>query len=266
MSPFQGLKLTDIVVERMGLPVVKGIDLEAPTGQITVLLGPNGAGRTTLLEAISGSLAVRTGSAQFNGLSLPALSPTARTLAGLGHVEQGRTIFASLTVEENLLVTAARKDIGEAFKWFPELEKRRRVAAGLLSGGEQQMLVISRSLLLRPKLLMIDEMSLGLSPIVVRRLLNTLRTLVDDGLGVLLVEQYAHLALSYGQTVYVMSGGQIVLREHCANLIGDQERLHEAYLAVGKGDEPRADVSRSNIVHHAASHGMNGSLPIEVRS
>lgn len=256
MSAFQGLKLSGIVVDRMGLPVVKGIDLEAPTGQITVLLGPNGAGRTTLLEAVSGSLPFSAGIAQFEGESLAALPPAARTLAGLGHVEQGRTIFASLTVEENLLVTAPRTDIGEAFRWFPELEKRRRVAAGLLSGGEQQMLVISRSLLLRPKLLMIDEMSLGLSPIVVRRLLNTLRVLVEDGLGVLLVEQYAHLALSYGQTAYVMSGGQIVLHEHCANLIGDQERLHGAYLATGKRGELQSGscVDRSSIPYRATSH------------
>ncbi|MBZ7924233.1 ABC transporter ATP-binding protein [Ensifer adhaerens] len=224
------LEVRNISVNRLGLPVVSNVSLTAPTGEMTVLLGANGAGRTTLLEALSGGIPIAHGSARLGGIELNGASPLKRTRAGLGHVEQGRTVFSELTVEENLLVCRPKEHISAAFTWFPELSKRRNTRAGMLSGGEQQLLVIARALLCAPRVLMIDEMSLGLAPIIVRRLLSTLKELVSEGLGVLLVEQFAHLALSYGDTAYVMSGGRIVLKEECKSLIKTPERLHEAYL------------------------------------
>ncbi len=225
------LQLASVCVHRGGLPVVKDVSLRVPTGEITVLLGPNGAGRTTLLEAISGILAVQAGSISLGQERIDRISIGHRNKAGLGHVEQGRAIFSSLTVEDNLIACCPKSSIGPAYDWFPELLKRRTTLAAMLSGGEQQMLVIARALLCRPKILMIDEMSLGLAPVIVRRLLTTLTEMASQGLGVLLVEQFAHLALAHGSRAYVMSGGEIVLNEECKRLLGDVDRLHAAYLA-----------------------------------
>jgi branched-chain amino acid transport system ATP-binding protein len=224
------LEIASTCVHRVGLPIVKNVSLRAPAGEITVLLGPNGAGRTTLLEAISGLLTIEKGSVTLGPSRIDKMPIGRRNKAGLGHVEQGRTIFGGLTVQENLIACSPKREVGPAYEWFPELVKRRNTLASMLSGGEQQMLVIARALLCRPKILMIDEMSLGLAPVIVRRLLGTLAEMVSEGLGVLLVEQFAHIALSYGSTAYVMSGGEIVLTDDCKNLLGDLDRLHAAYL------------------------------------
>ncbi|MHA7777990.1 ABC transporter ATP-binding protein [Roseibium sp. M-1] len=213
------------------MPVVKDVSMTVPTGEITVLLGANGAGRTTLLEGISGELDIQSGEISLGSLTMTKASRSSRSRSGLGHVEQGRTIFTELSVEENFLVSCEKSKVGPAFEWFPELVKRRNTKAGMLSGGEQQMLVIARALLRHPKVLMIDEMSLGLAPVIVRRLLDIIKELVEDGLGVLLVEQFAHLALQYGNCAYVMSGGRIVLSDDCAALVNATDRLHDAYLS-----------------------------------
>jgi branched-chain amino acid transport system ATP-binding protein len=154
-----------------------------------------------------------------------------RARRGLGHVEQGRRIFAELTTEENLIV-AARPDwsLDEAFTLFPELEQRRRSRAALLSGGEQQMLVVARALAARPKVLMVDEMSLGLAPRVASRLVTTMRTLADSGLGILLVEQFAALALSVGDTAHVLTQGEIAYSGSCQTLAEQPDILRRAYL------------------------------------
>ncbi|UGY02517.1 ABC transporter ATP-binding protein [Bradyrhizobium quebecense] len=225
------LEIKSICVHRVGLPVVKNVSMSVPAGEITVLLGPNGAGRTTLLEAISGLLAAQAGSIRLGQHQIERMSIRHRNQRGLGHVEQGRAVFGLLTVEENLIACCQKSEIGSAYKWFPELLKRRGTLASMLSGGEQQMLVIARALLCQPKILMIDEMSLGLAPVIVQRLLAALKEMSSQGLGVLLVEQFAHLALACGTRAYVMSGGEIVLADDCGKLAGDVDRLHAAYLS-----------------------------------
>jgi branched-chain amino acid transport system ATP-binding protein len=184
-------------VNRAHLPVVREVDLVVDAGSISVLLGSNGAGKTTFLEGLSGVIPVAGGRIALDGNELQKARAGARARAGIAHVEQGRTVFRQLTTEENLLVGASSAaSVAGAYDLFPELRQRRGVRAGLLSGGEQQMLVIARALLCQPKVLLIDEMSAGLAPIIVLRLMKAVRELADRGLAVLLVEQFAALALS----------------------------------------------------------------------
>lgn len=212
-------------------PIVRGASLRVPMGEVTVLLGGNGAGKTTLLEAISAVIPTARGHLELGGTSLDKLNRRERVRRGLGHVEQGRRIFPELTTEENLVV-AARGDwsLRDALTLFPELEPRLAVRADLLSGGEQQMLVVARTLAAQPKVLMVDEMSLGLAPRVASRLIATMRTLADQGFGVLLVEQFADLALNVGDTVYVLTQGEIVYSGACRTLLEQPDILRRAYL------------------------------------
>jgi branched-chain amino acid transport system ATP-binding protein len=227
MSAF---KVTDLVVNRVGLPVVRQASLVVEPGSVSVLLGANGAGKTTLLEGLSGVIAVAGGTIELHGEAIHGLRPGARARKGLAHVEQGRTVFRMLTTEENLRSASRRADVDQAYALFPELEKRRHVRAGLLSGGEQQMLVIARALLTRPKVIMIDEMSAGLAPIVVGRLMAAVRKLAAGGLAVLLVEQFASLALSIGDRAYVLRRGQMVHDGPCSVLAQSPDLLHRLYL------------------------------------
>jgi branched-chain amino acid transport system ATP-binding protein len=229
-----GLEVQGLEVHRGGFPIVTGVDLTVTPGRITVLLGPNGAGKTTLLEALSGRIPATTGTALLDGVDVLRMSRRARAKRGLAHVEQGRTVFDDLTVAENLLVAAGHGQIGPAFEMFPELRRRTDVRARALSGGEQQMLVLARAMLGRPRVLLIDEMSLGLAPVIVRRLLPAVRTLADEGMAVLLVEQYAALALSVGSDAMVLFRGRIVLRDSAAQLSRHSDRLHRAYLGANE--------------------------------
>jgi branched-chain amino acid transport system ATP-binding protein len=224
------LKVTDLVINRVGLPVVRHASLVVESNSVSVLLGANGAGKTTLLEGLSGIIGVMSGTIELQGEAIQGLRPGVRARKGLAHVEQGRTVFRMLTTDENLRSASQRADVDEAYALFPELEKRRHVRAGLLSGGEQQMLVIARALLTRPKAIMIDEMSAGLAPIVVGRLVAAVRKLAEDGLGVLLVEQFAALALSIGDRAYVLQRGQIVYDGPCPALAQSPDLLHRLYL------------------------------------
>ena len=230
-APAAGLVVRELVVKRETFPIVRGATLDVRPGQITVLLGANGAGKTTLLEALSGVIPAASGTVELDGASLRKMARRERARRGLGHVEQGRRIFGELTTEENLIV-AARPDwsLDEAFTLFPELEQRRRSRAALLSGGEQQMLVVARALAARPKVLMVDEMSLGLAPRVASRLVTTMRTLADSGLGILLVEQFAALALSVGDTAHVLTQGELAYSGSCQTLAAQPDILRRAYL------------------------------------
>ena len=225
------LVISSLSISRAELPVVTGLDARVESGSISVVLGANGAGKTTLLEGLSGVIPVSGGVISIDGREIQKARPGQRSREGLAHVEQGRTIFSQLTTEENLRV-ALRDGSGlsEAYALFPELLQRRSVRAGLLSGGEQQMLVIARALLTRPKVLMIDEMSAGLAPVIVSRLMTAVRRLADTGLAVLLVEQFAALALSIGDRAYVMRRGRVVYDGDCPSLLRAPDELHRLYL------------------------------------
>ena len=210
-----------------------------PAGKVTVLLGANGVGKSTLLDAVAGVAPVRSGRIRLNGADITRRPRRQRVSAGLAYVQQGREVFGGLTVEENLLVAVPRRRIGPAFDLFPELQSRASVQASLLSGGEQQMLVLARALLGEPKVLMIDELSLGLAPVVVDRVLAAVGGLAGAGLTILLVEQFADRALAFGHRAAVLARGGIVLRGPAAELRRRPDRLQAAYLG-GEPDIPGA--------------------------
>jgi branched-chain amino acid transport system ATP-binding protein len=225
------LAVEDVTIERSGLPIVQGASLSVAERGITVLLGANGAGKTTLLEGISGVLPLAKGAVSLNGERVEKLRAWRRARLGLEHVEQSRTVFRELTAQENLeAAVRGGATVDEAFELFPELKPHRGTLAGLLSGGQQQMLVLARALVTRPKVLLIDEMSLGLAPIIVDRLLAAVRELASSGVGVLLVEQFAPLALSIGDRAYVLRRGRTVFDGPCSDLTGDEDRLRAMYL------------------------------------
>ena len=224
------LVISELIVNRAGLPVVRGASLRVEPGSVSVLLGANGAGKTTLLEALSGVTPHAGGRIEIGGEAIEGLPRVGRARRGLAHVEQGRTVFHTLTTDENLRAAGRDADTADAYALFPELERRKNVRGGLLSGGEQQMLVIARALLTRPKAIMIDEMSAGLAPVVVGRLMAAVRKLADSGLAVLLVEQFAALALSVGNRAYVLRRGRIVYDGACPALSQSPDLLHRLYL------------------------------------
>jgi branched-chain amino acid transport system ATP-binding protein len=201
-------------------------------GEVVALMGANGAGKTTTLRAISGLIKPDAGTIALEGQDLGALSPTARVRAGVIHVPQDRGIFYGLTVGEHFRLDGHGEDRYEAaFAHFPALRDLRHRRAGLLSGGEQQMLAIARALLRRPKLLLLDELSLGLAPIIVERLLPVVRAAADDEqTAVLLVEQHVHLALEIADRGYVLSHGELVVHDSAERLRSDSTLLAASYL------------------------------------
>jgi branched-chain amino acid transport system ATP-binding protein len=233
------LRVSDVTIEREGLPIVRNVSLEVQAGSITVLLGVNGAGKTTLIEGISGAIPVASGSITLSGTEIRKLRPYRRAKLGLAHVEQGRSVFAELTTDENLRVAAGDRDIERVFELFPELKQRRTVHAGLLSGGEQQMLVVARAMLQEPRVLMLDELSLGLAPLVVLRLMEAVKRLRDEGIAILMVEQFAALALEVGSRACILRSGEVVYNGDCATLRESEGLLHQLYL----GDLDAAEAS-----------------------
>ena len=219
-----------------GHPIVRDLDLEVFPGEVVALLGPNGAGKTTTLLTLAGELKPLSGEVVFRGK--PTTAPLYRRARnGLGLVTEERSIFPQLTVAENLRVGRTPQE--DAFEIFAELEPLLRRRAGLLSGGEQQMLTLARALARRPALLLADELSLGLAPLVVSRLLTAVRTAADErGIGVLLVEQHVKQALRIADRVLVMRSGSIVLHGTSAEVEG---RLEEAYLSSGLAESPAPD-------------------------
>lgn len=233
------IEVTGVSAHIGAIQVLDGVSLGVRSGELAAVIGANGAGKTTLLRTISNLVAVSAGRITYDGRNTAGLTPHALARSGLVHVPQGRQIVSSLSVLDNLLIGARRvPDLGSdeiterleaEFARFPVLRERQHIPGGSLSGGEQQMLAVSRALMMRPKALMLDEPSLGLAPQIVQRILVTLRSLADAGLAVVLVEQLAMVALGIADTAYVLRNGRLVLSGSAAELRRDKA-LVDTYL------------------------------------
>ena len=241
------LRLEELSVERGGRAVVREVSLDVPPGEVTTLLGPNGAGKSTLVLAVGGILRPSGGTIVLGDADLTRARPEAIRSAGVAIVPEGRRLLPELTVEDNLRVATytlsrdERKErIAYALELFPGLEARWKAPSRLLSGGEQQMVVLAQALVSRPRIVIVDELSLGLAPIVVKSLVPTLEEVARSGVGILLIEQFAHVALGLANTAYVLEGGRIRYHGTAAELKSRPDLLHSAYLMraqLPNGDE-----------------------------
>jgi branched-chain amino acid transport system ATP-binding protein len=231
------LSVKDLVVHYGAIEALRGVSLEVPEKQVVALIGANGAGKTTTLRAISRMLRPTRGSVQFRGEELTRLLPHQIVARGLAHAPEGRGIFLNLTVRENLELGAflrsdkdgITKDLERSYALFPILRERQGQVSGTLSGGEQQMLAVARALMSRPKLLLLDEPSLGLAPQVVDRIFSVLREVNETGVALLLVEQNAHKALQLAHRAYVLETGTVVMTGTGKELLASPE-VRKAYL------------------------------------
>ena len=232
------LKVTDLTVNYGMIQAVKGISFEVKEGEIVALIGANGAGKTTTLQTVTGMIPSRTGTIEFAGTDITKVPAHRIVSMGLAHVPEGRRVFAQLTVLENLKMGAyTRKDkdgieetLKEIYKRFPRLEGRKSQLAGTLSGGEQQMLAMGRALMSRPKMIVMDEPSMGLSPLYVAEIFKIIQDINASGTTVLLVEQNAKKALSIADQAYVLETGNIVLSGKASDLMND-DSVKKAYLS-----------------------------------
>ena len=234
------LELRNITVERGGRPVVKDVTIPVPAGEVTALLGANGAGKSSLVLAVGGVLRPRPGSVSLDGTELAGKRPEKIRAAGVAIVPEGRRLLSDLSVDDNIKVAtyqlskqAAAEGRARALELFPRLGERLNVSARLLSGGEQQMVVLAQALVSQPKYLLIDELSLGLAPVIVNQLVPVIRQVVESGVGVLLIEQFAAVALSLATGAHVMEGGVLRYSGTAAELKARPELLHSAYLLRG---------------------------------
>ena len=231
------LEIRDVHVHYNKVAALKGIDMDVADGSIVTIIGANGAGKSTTLRSISGLVPISGGEIAFAGKRIDGLPPEKVVALGIAHVPEGRRVFPDLTVEENLRTGAflrsdaaeIAKDLDEVFLHFPRLKERRKQWARSLSGGEQQMLAIGRALMSRPKLLILDEPSMGLSPVMVQEIARIVRDIVERGVTVVLVEQNAELALKLARFAYVLETGRVAL-EGPAHELHDNEHVRRAYL------------------------------------
>jgi branched-chain amino acid transport system ATP-binding protein len=230
------LSVRNLEVSYGNIPALRGIDLEVQKGEIVTLIGANGAGKTTTLRTISGLLKPKTGEVTYDGRNITGTKPHVITAMGVSHVPEGRGIFANLTVADNLELGAyLRKDkikqseYDRIFALFPVLQERIKQSSGTLSGGEQQMLAISRALMSKPQVLLLDEPSLGLAPQMVQTIFRVIKEIDAEGTTILLVEQNAHMALVTAHRGYVMETGRIVLTDDTKALL-TSDRIKKAYL------------------------------------
>jgi branched-chain amino acid transport system ATP-binding protein len=231
------LELTDVTVHYGKVEAVKGVSLEVGAGDIVALVGANGAGKTTLLRTISGLNVPTAGEIRFAGQRVDRVRPAQIVRLGIGHVPEGRKVFPSMTVLENLLMGAysrrdrgaVRQDVTAVYRHFPVLAERQGQLAGTLSGGEQQMLAIGRALMSKPKLMLMDEPSLGLSPIVVEQIAKIVTSINKEGTSIVLVEQNVALALKLANRGYVMATGEMVLHGKSSDLLRNEE-VTKAFL------------------------------------
>ena len=231
------LELQKLEVAYGGIQAVKGIDLEIGEGELVCLIGANGAGKTTTLKGICGLLPVKAGKIFYGGADITGKPAFQLVRRGLAMVPEGRGVFGALTIEENLAMGAyirsdadgIKADIERVYHLFPRLRERRRQTAGTMSGGEQQMLAMGRAMMSRPKLLLLDEPSMGLAPLMVQKVFETIITISGEGVTILLIEQNAKLALEVSKRGYVMESGEVTLSGDAASLLHDP-KVRAAYL------------------------------------
>lgn len=233
------LEIKDLCAGYGDLQVLFNISMKVNEGEVVSLVGSNGAGKTTLLRILSGLEPIKSGSILYQGEDLTKIKPYEKADHGIAHIPQGRGILGSLTVKENLVMGAYPKaarasmeaNIEKSFSMFPILKERQNQMAGSLSGGEQQMLAIARALMISPKLLMLDEPSLGLAPIVVKDMFDIISNVAKQGVSILIVEQNLNQALSVADRGYVLETGQIVMEGKAADLLANEE-IQAAYLGI----------------------------------
>jgi branched-chain amino acid transport system ATP-binding protein len=232
------LELADVSVRYGAIPALRNADISVEENEIVALLGANGAGKTTTLRTISGLVHPSSGTVHFDGWDISHLPPHEVVAFGIGHVPEGRRIFPRLSVMENLEMGAYRRkgklneDFDRIFALFPILEQRRRQDGGTLSGGEQQMLAIGRALMSRPRLLLLDEPSMGLAPLIVEAIFDIIEQIRSSGATILLVEQNAAQALQIADRGYVLENGHVVMSDRAVTLL-DDDRVRRAYLGEG---------------------------------
>ncbi len=233
------LKVEDLVVNYGAIQALRGISLEVNQGEIVSLIGANGAGKTTTLHSITGLTPIKSGKVEYLGKDLRKVKASDIVTIGLAHVPEGRQVFTRMTVMENLLMgaysrkdhAAITKDLAKVYKHFPRLEERSKQIAGTLSGGEQQMLAMGRAMMSAPKLIVMDEPSMGLSPILVHEVFSIIQDMHNEGITILLVEQNAKMALSIADRAYVLENGKISLSGKAKELL-DDENVRKAYLGA----------------------------------
>jgi branched-chain amino acid transport system ATP-binding protein len=241
------LGLRGLTVERGGRAVVRGVSLEIPAGEVTALLGPNGAGKSSLVLAVGGVLRLRAGSVLAGDREFAGRRPERIRHAGIAIVPEGRRLLSDLSVEDNIRVATyalsreqARAGRRRALELFPEIERRLSAPARALSGGEQQMVVLAQALVSQPRFMLIDELSLGLAPVVVNRLIPAIRAVAESGIGVLLIEQFATVALGLANRAHIMEGGRLRFSGLASELREKPELLRSAYLLRGSTGAPAA--------------------------
>jgi branched-chain amino acid transport system ATP-binding protein len=240
------LRVKGLTVQRGGRAVVRNVDLEIPAGEITALLGPNGAGKSSLVLAVGGILRPQAGSIGLGDRDFAGKRPERIRRAGVAIVPEGRRLLPELSVEDNIRVATytlpraqATAGRARALELFPELERRLDAPARALSGGEQQMVVLAQALVSQPKYILIDELSLGLAPVIVNRLIPTIREIAESGIGVLLIEQFVTVALGLANRAHIMEGGRIQFSGLAKELREKPELLHTAYLLRGSNGAAR---------------------------
>ncbi len=233
------LKIENLEVSYGAVQALRGISMEVADGEIVSLIGANGAGKTTTLHAVTGLVPIKTGSVEYDGHDLRKIDPSKIVSMGLAHVPEGRQVFTRMTVAENLAMGAYHRkdkkgieaDLEHVYERFPRLKERAKQLAGTLSGGEQQMVAMGRAIMSAPKLVVMDEPSMGLSPVLVKEVFDIIRTMHESGITILLVEQNAKMALAISNRAYVLENGRITMSGDASTLLHD-DKVRKAYLGA----------------------------------
>jgi branched-chain amino acid transport system ATP-binding protein len=254
VSDADALVVDQVTIARGGRPVVHDVSLTIPAGEVTTLLGANGAGKSSLVLAVGGLVRPEAGEIRLAGDNIVGWRPEKIRRAGVAVVPEGRRLLNQLSVSDNIEVATymlsrdeAKEGVAYALELFPELEKRQNLPSSSLSGGEQQMLVLAQALVSKPKFILIDELSLGLAPVVVQRLVPTVRKVAESGVGILLIEQFARVALELATGAHIMEGGRIRYSGTASELQARPELLESAYLLGGAELEAETEATASAL-------------------